>query len=109
MANSSPLADIKSLIQSFHPLFVLETVEEERALGLLKSVAAELRLPLFDWSVTRGLKRLPDGSTIYGTAEPLVALKHIESLTQEGIFHLPDFSTHLQSPVVIRALREVCE
>ena len=59
MALSTSVHDLRTLIRSCHPLIVIETVEEERVLALLQSVAAQERMPLFEWSVTRGrLQRL---------------------------------------------------
>ena len=35
----------------------METVEEQRALALVRSVTDELQLPLFEWDITNGLRR----------------------------------------------------
>ena len=47
MALSTSVHDLRTLIRSSHPLIVIETVEEERVLALLQSVAAQERMPLF--------------------------------------------------------------
>jgi hypothetical protein len=54
MALSTSVHDLRTLIRSSHPLIVIETVEEDRVLALLQSVAAQERMPLFEWSVTKG-------------------------------------------------------
>ena len=75
MALSSSVHDLRTLIRSCHPLITIETVEEERVLALLQSVAAQERMPLFEWSVTRGLTRHDDGPTLSKmTATPLAVL-----------------------------------
>lgn len=64
MALSTSVHDLRTLIRSSHPLVIIETVEEERVLALLQSVTAQERMPLFEWSVTRGLTRADDAPTL---------------------------------------------
>jgi hypothetical protein len=83
-------------------------VEEERVLGLLQSVAAQERMPLFEWSITKGLTRADDGPTLSKmTATPLALLQHLNGLTVEAVFWLKDLAPHLQDAAVTRQLREV--
>ncbi|MBF2097705.1 MAG: AAA family ATPase [Gloeomargaritaceae cyanobacterium C42_A2020_066] len=101
--------DLKTLILSFHPLIVMETVEEDRVQTLLQAVATSIPIALFEWSVTRGLIRSPCtvGRALHGTNEPLTALQNMAEYTVEGIFWLQDFAHHLQEPVVARQMREL--
>ncbi len=110
---SATIHDIKTLISSYHPLLVLETSEEDRIHAILDTAAAELRMALFEWSVTRGLRRR-DSQTqfrgqISGGGSPLGVLKHIETLTVDAIYLLKDFEVYLQDPAVTRQLREVAQ
>jgi ATPase family associated with various cellular activities (AAA) len=108
MALSTSVHDLRTLIRSHHPLIVIETVEEERVQTLLQSVAAQERMPLFEWSVTRGLTRADEGASLSRmTATPLALLQHLQTLTVEGIFWLKDLAPHLQDASVARQLREV--
>jgi hypothetical protein len=108
MALATSVHDLRTLIRSSHPLIVIETVEEERVLALLQSVAAQERMPLFEWSITRGLTRHDEGQTINKmTATPLAVLQHLNGLTVEAIFWLKDLAPHLQEAAVARQLREV--
>ncbi|MGE0643094.1 MAG: AAA family ATPase [Nitrospira sp.] len=108
MALSTSVHDLRTLIRSSHPLVVIETVEEERVLALLQSVTAQERMPLFEWSVTRGLTRADDTPTLSKmTATPLAVLQHIHGLTVEAVFWLKDLGAHLQDPAICRQLREV--
>lgn len=108
MALSTSVHDLRTLIRSHHPLIVIETVEEERVLALLQSVVAQERMPLFEWSVTRGLTRHGEGPAISKiTATPLAVLQHLQGLTVEAIFWLKDMTPHLQDSAVARQLREV--
>ncbi len=108
MAFSTSVHDLRTLVRSCHPLIVIETVEEERVLALLQSVGAQERIPLFEWSVTRGLTRHDDGPTLSKmTSTPLALLQHLQGLTVEAIFWLKDLAPHLQDSAVARQLREV--
>ena len=108
MALSTSVHDLRTLIRSSHPLVVIETVEEERVLALLQSVTAQERMPLFEWSITRGLTRADEGATLSKmTATPLAVLQHLHGLTVEAVFWLKDIGPHLQDPAVCRQLREV--
>ncbi|HSL19976.1 MAG TPA: AAA family ATPase [Vicinamibacterales bacterium] len=96
--------DLKTLILSFQPVVAIDSVEEERVESLVREVAAELRLPLFQWSITQGFVR--DGANrhpTFGTTDALGALRHIETLSVEAIFHMRDLAVHLSRPDVQRA------
>ncbi len=45
------------LINSLNPIITVETTEEERLEGLLRSIAVQLVVPLYRWSVTTGLSQ----------------------------------------------------
>jgi hypothetical protein len=107
MALSTSVHDLRTLIRSCHPLIIIETVEEERVSDLLQSVIAQERMPLFEWSVTRGLTRADEPTLSKMTATPLAVLQHLQTLTVEAVFWLKDLAPHLQEPPVARQLREV--
>ncbi|MDH4186731.1 MAG: AAA family ATPase [Nitrospira sp.] len=108
MTLATSVHDLRTLVRSFHPLIVIETVEEDRVLSLLQSVSAQERMALFEWSITRGLTRQGNGPSLnLMTATPLAMLQHLQGLTVEGIFWLKDLSPHLQEAAVARQLREV--
>jgi hypothetical protein len=108
MTLSTSVHDLRTLIRSSHPLIVIETVEEERVLAMLQSVSAQERMPLFEWSVTRGLTRADGTPTLNKmTATALAVLQHLNGLTLEAIFWLKDLPPHLPEAQVARQLREV--
>ena len=107
MPLSTSVHDLRILIRSSHPLIIIETVEEERVSDLLQSVTAQERMPLFEWSVTRGLTRADEPALSKMTAMPLALLQHLQTLTVEAVFWLKDLAPHLQEPPVARQLREV--
>ncbi|MCG9892304.1 MAG: AAA family ATPase [Thermosynechococcaceae cyanobacterium MS004] len=117
---------IQTLIQSFHPILVIETVEEERVQGLLQAATQAMALPMFEWSRTKGLTRSPGTfdapwtneyappgtikpTTIGNTAESLAVLQHIESMTLKAVFWLKDFTQNLEDPAIARQLRELAQ
>jgi hypothetical protein len=107
---SSLLHELKTLIASMHPVATIESPEEERVEDVLRAVAAELRLPIFTWTVTRGLQRIDGGQgMIHGTASPLVLFRHLATLSVEGIFHLKDLPRHLDDPATARAFKEAAQ
>ena len=53
------LRTLEILITSRTPLIAIETLEEDRAEQALERVAGRLRIPLFTWTMTRGLRRAP--------------------------------------------------
>ncbi|HEX7191953.1 MAG TPA: AAA family ATPase [Thermoanaerobaculia bacterium] len=109
MSHRTSAHDLKSLILSFHPLIAVETVEEERVRELLTEIATELRLPLFEWSVTSGFNRL-HGARVEQTEDPLAALRHVEQIHDgDAIYFFKDLAPHLSSPNVERTLRELAQ
>jgi hypothetical protein len=109
MSLSTSIHDIKTLILSFHPVIVMETVEEDRVLSLFRSTALELEMPLFEWSITQGLIRAPGVSSMYGTADPLSLLGALEGMDTQSIFLLKDFAKFATDHTVARKLREVSQ
>jgi hypothetical protein len=117
MQHSRSVQEIQTLIQSFHPILVIETVEEERVQSLLQAATQEMSLPMFEWSRTKGLTRSPGTfdapwineyappgtikpTTIGNTAESLAVLQHIESMSLKAAFWLKDFAQDFDDPAM---------
>ncbi len=132
----SPIDRLKVLINSSTPIVVMETVEEVRALTLVRTACSELSLAVFEWTIADGLVRSGSGvgtglgsgqggsetrlhtfsgsdagagakTAMYNTADPVQALANLESMTIEAVFVLKDFHRHMDNPVVVRRLRDV--
>ena len=103
------LHELKALVRSMHPVVVVETLEEERVDDLVRAAAAELGLPHFTWTVTQGLQRRGAATATHGTADAAGLLRHLATLTVQGLFQLKDLAAHLDSPEVARALREAVQ
>ena len=126
------LERLKILIDSSTPIIVMETVEETRAVRLVREASSPLNLAVFEWSIASGLMRCggdpgtvsyeakfpgaarstlhqPDDATaaIYNSREPAQALGTLESISVEAVFILKDFHRHIEDPVVVRRLRDV--
>ena len=74
---------------------------------MLAAVAGDLHLAVFDWAITHGLRRLPEGSPLYGTEDPAKLFAQIAELQVNGLFVLKDAAAHLTAPAVARSFREL--
>src|SRR5882672_830294 len=126
------LERLKILLNSSTPIVVMETVEEMRAVRLVRVACSSLHLATFEWSIASGLARcgsevgelIPDrgpfataatgnqthdsgGQALYNSKEPSQALSNLEAMSLEAAFVLKDFHRHMDDPVVVRRLRDV--
>ena len=108
MSHRQSVHDLRGLVRSFHSLIAVETVEEERVREIVREVATDLNVLLFEWSVTTGFRR-GYGGTVGNTFEALDMLKHIDDLKADAIYLLKDLAPHLSKPESCRALRELAE
>ncbi len=104
------LHDLKTLILSHYPIILVDTVEEERAIQLLDTASEEIGLPIFEWSITHGLRRARDQRTVHSqTGDPVAALQHATDLRMESVFAFKDIKPHLEDPILQRSLRDACQ
>lgn len=107
MQKESAVHELQTLVLSFHSMIAIETVEEERVRSIVREVARNLSLPLYDWSLTTGLVRTL-GVNIEGTTEPLSLLRRLQDIhDSDAIYLLKDFAPHLTNPSICRSLREL--
>jgi MoxR-like ATPase len=109
VACASTIHELKTLVLSFHPAIVFDTVEEERVEALADMVGEELGIPVWTWAMTRGLVRKPTAHPSGETKDPTALMKHLRSLRTHGIFLLKDFARHLQDPAACRAFRDAAQ
>src|SRR5207247_651225 len=80
-AESTPrfVREIDTLIRARYPLLYLVSWEEQRVDGIIAELARAHGKALFDWSVTRGLKRHTQGrpASADETREPLKVLEAV--------------------------------
>lgn len=120
--------DLEVLLRSRIPLIAVESRDESEVLKALTRACARLTtgnsaasltaaggtaagLPLFQWSVTDGLKRLdinagPPQRTL---TEPIEVLKHLRATALAGAYALLDFHPYLQDPTLVRFLKDIAQ
>jgi hypothetical protein len=123
------LERLKILLSSSTPIVVMETVEEMRAVRLVRAACSSLNLATFEWSIASGLVRCGSdvgelatepayamvgaghdqsgAQALYNSKEPAQALSNLEAMSLEAAFVLKDFHRHMDDPVVVRRLRDV--
>src|SRR5437763_4370699 len=121
------LERLKVLIDSSTPIIVMETIEEMRAVRLVRAASSPLNLAVFEWSIASGLVRCGTDTVVYEhgfpgsvhntdaagavalyhSQDPAQALGNLEALSIEAVFILKDFHRHIEDPVVVRRLRDV--
>ncbi|MGB3309508.1 MAG: AAA family ATPase [Nodosilinea sp.] len=126
MSFKASVQHFQTLVTSFHPVVMIDTVEEERVQGLISAACKDLQMAVFEWSIAQGLMRSPDspanrwqneyappgakrGQALPKTAEPIDMLRHIQDMNFKAIFWLKDFAPHLKDAVIARQFREVAE
>ncbi|HEX9124491.1 MAG TPA: AAA family ATPase [Actinomycetota bacterium] len=98
--------DLRLLLASRHTLIVAEMQDEQRFMQILRRAADAAGIPVWTWTVTKGLARdLHDPQM--ATTDPRKALDFIASLTDPGVFVLADVHVAFGDPVVIRRIKEI--
>ena len=103
------LRDLEVLVNAHHPLWVVETVEEDRVRTILAHLADRVELPLFVWHPVTGLGRVdaPPGPGSPGTDTPKGCLAFIEQANMEALFYLPSFPLDSEEPAVAARVKEI--
>jgi len=100
--------ELRLLVNSHHPVIIVETTEEERVEQLLFQIGSELDVPVYNWSVTKGLARF-HGEPLYHSDDPVQALANISIINGDAIFLLKDFARYCENDKICRRLRELGE
>src|SRR2546423_8669169 len=106
------VSDLDTLIRARYPLIYLVSWEEQRLDAILQDVAQTHGKALLQWSVTRGMRRVPASRTApvsEQSRDPVEALAAIAKLTEPSLVVLKDFHPFLDSPQVVRAMRELAQ
>jgi len=105
------VSDLDTLIRARYPLVYLVSWEEQRLDAILLDVAQNHGKALLSWSVTRGLRRMGTRTVTMSDSsrDPVEALAAIGKLTEPSLVVLKDFHPYLESPPVVRALRELAQ
>jgi len=119
--------DLAVLLRSRVPIVVVDSRDEAQVLKALAvacrqlpapphpagapTVPARPGLPLFQWTVTDGLKRLDQevGPAQRMLAQPPDILKHLRATPLAGVYALLDFHPYLQDPTIVRLLKDIAQ
>jgi SpoVK/Ycf46/Vps4 family AAA+-type ATPase len=120
--------DLEVLLRSRVPLIAVESRDESEILKALTRACKRLPAnnsshdstinansmagqPLFQWSVTDGLKRLDIdvGAAQRTVAEPIEILRHLRATTVSGTYALLDFHPYLHDPTLVRLLKDIAQ
>jgi ATP-dependent 26S proteasome regulatory subunit len=100
--------ELRLLIDSRSPIISVETDEEERFAKLLATVASDLGISLYVWSVTEGLAKF-GGAPLYNSDQPEQALSNIATIQGNAIFLLKDFTRYCDNDRISRKLRDLAD
>ncbi len=101
--------DLRTLVLSRHPGILIDTAEEERAALLLTAVATEVNLPLYDWTIAKGLGPAGHPSGLAGSQTPAGGLANLADVRQDALFVLYDFARHLGDAAISRMFRDLLD
>jgi len=107
--------ELNLLIKSKYPVVYLETIDEIYTMRQLKTIAEQLDLDFYQWSVTDGLRRGDKDDCYYQTKEPIKMLRMVQSLLKPreyegikpGLFVLKDFERYLEDDLVLRLFKDI--
>jgi len=100
--------DLRLLLASRHPLVIAEMRDERRFFEILGRAATSLNLPIWTWSVTRGLANT-GGASQPQTHDPRRALDVIAQMPHPGVFVFFDIHKALDDPVFVRKCKEFAQ
>ena len=103
----SQIDEIRTLINARYPIIYVVSSEEDRVIKSIKDIS---KYPIYIWSVTCGIRKLEDISTVQeSTKEPMAVLRFINNIREKAIFILLDYHPFLAESNydVIRFLREL--
>ncbi len=103
------MEDLSLLLQSRYPILYVETYDEERLRERLARAAKALGFTFYTWSVSAGMICEGARPSTPEACEPLAVLAAIRTTAWPSIFLLQDFHPYLETPGVVRALRELAE
>lgn len=101
--------DLEILIRSRYPIVLIDALEEAQVERMLARSARRLAVPLFTWSVVRGLVRHGSAAPVYDSLEPGKALANIAGIEREGVYYLKDLERFLDRPEIVRLLLDLVE
>jgi len=101
--------NLKLLIQAGNPIVSIETPDEPRATEAVRTTADSLGLPLFEWTLTTGLReaRPQPGKTMVESGKVAAALCYLKDSAYPAMYLFKDLGTTCKDPQVVRHLRDL--
>ncbi len=100
------------LMRSGNPLIAIETIDEERAEEVVARAAQQLSRPLFEWSMTSGLRSIEQGR-VRGEGSAGKAIEALQQIRdgrhERTVFLFKDLGPHCKDAQVHRTLRDLLE
>src|SRR5687767_14194268 len=90
-----PVNELVVLVRSRLGLIALDATDPAQAREALGAAAAQLGVPLFFWTRTKGLVRKNGGPAVYGTADLAAALAHVEAARIPAIYEFGSLGADL--------------
>lgn len=106
MAATDIVRDLELLVQSRYALIFLVTDEDARADDVMRYVASDTNLPLFNWTPTKGLRRAGIDQSAYETAPPAKALAFIEASRLPALYHMHGLADSLGDAGLVAKLKD---
>ncbi|MAT16841.1 MAG: ATPase [Planctomyces sp.] len=103
---------LRLLILSRNPLIAIETTDEERASQRVREVALRLHLPVYDWSMTGGLRKYDTtregvlGPILVSPGPPNAAVEHILHFPEKAVYLFRDLGPHCRDANLHRTIRD---
>jgi len=102
--------DLGVLLRAHHPLIVVDTDDETRALTILRHAGRELRIPVYVWRSHRGLASADDESQVKdGTTLVARCLDFIEESGEIALYFFSDLKSFLDKPTICSQLAVLAE
>lgn len=106
LAKPDPVNELVVLVRSRLGLIALDADDLTQARETLATVAAELGVPLFFWTRTKGLRRKNGGPAVYGTTDLAAAFAHIEAAHIPAIYEFEGLGADLADPTRAQCLSD---
>jgi AAA+ superfamily predicted ATPase len=102
---------LEMLFRSAHACISINTHEEAEAVDAVRTAAMELVLPIWVWSINRGVSDglLAESPPVPDTSHPAAGLYHLSQMKVRSVAVLLDVGTHLKDARTLRMLRDTID
>jgi len=103
---TDPVAELELLVRSRYSLIRIAGAEQSRVGDTIEKLAAAMKLPLFTWTSSKGLRRSGMPNAIYDTTRPEGALAHVEAAGMAALYHFEGLGHALADPALVARLKD---